>query len=180
MTYEMYRNVFMICAAAGAVMAFISVLLFVFLRIPSVIGDLTGITARRGIEQIRSGNGKKAKKNSADKANSRRGRLTAKISPSGRLQEQGSQGYGANTEELQALGAVDETTLLRSSIVDETMLLRSGMVNETTLLDSGMVDETTLLNAGMANGTAVPDMGFHVMEDITVLHTEEEIYKREE
>lgn len=176
MTYEMYRNVFMICAAAGAVMAFVSVLLFVFLRIPSVIGDLTGITARRGIEQIRSGNTKKSKKkDSADKANRRRGRLTAKISPSGRLQEQESQGYGANTEELQALGAVGATTLHSSDIVDETTLLSSGMVNETTLLNSGMVDETTLLGPGILDGTAVSDMGFHVMEDITVLHTEEEI-----
>ncbi len=154
MTYEMYRNVFMICAAAGAVMAFVSVLLFVFLRIPSVIGDLTGITARRGIEQIRSGNNRKVKKkDGADKANRRRGRLTAKISPSGRLQEQERQGYGANTEELQPPGAVEETTLL----------------------NSGMVEETTLLGPGMVNGTAAPDLGFHVMEDITVLHTEEEI-----
>ena len=176
MTYEMYRNVFMICAAAGAVMAFVSVLLFVFLRIPSVIGDLTGITARRGIEQIRSGNTKKAKKkDSADKANRRRGRLTDKISPSGRLQEQAGQGYGANTEELQALGAVDETTLLSSGIVNETTLLGFDMVNETTLLNSGMVNETTLLGPGILDGASVPDMGFYVMEDITILHNEEEI-----
>lgn len=136
MTYEMYRNIFMVCAVAGAVMAFVSILLFILLRIPAVIGDLTGITARKGIEQIRSGNAKMGKKKySPGKVNRQREKLTAEISPSGGLQQQESLDYGTNTEKLR---------------------VSPGKINT-------------------ANETTVLDMGFKVLEDITIIHTEEEI-----
>lgn len=56
MTYEMYRNIFIICSVSASVTGLVTILLFFLLRIPAVIGELTGVTARKGIEQIRSGN----------------------------------------------------------------------------------------------------------------------------
>lgn len=136
MTYEMYRNIFMVCAAVAAVMAFVSILLFVLLRIPAVIGDLTGITARKGIEQIRSGNAKMGKKKyRPGKVKRQGGKRTAEISPSGGLWQQESLDYGTNTEKLRASPGIKNTA------------------NETTVLD----------------------MGFKVLEDITIIHTEEKI-----
>ena len=47
MTYEMYRYIFVIAAVLCGVMFGVSVLLFFLLKIPAVIGNLSGSTARR-------------------------------------------------------------------------------------------------------------------------------------
>ena len=52
MTYEGYRTLFIVAAVISAVMLVITVLLFIFLKIPYVIGDLSGTTARKAIKQI--------------------------------------------------------------------------------------------------------------------------------
>lgn len=134
MTYEMYHNVFLICAAASGVMAFLSILLFVLFRIPSVIGDLTGITARRGIEQIRKGNSK--------------------------VRE-----HGRNTEKLPVGGGPpgEQTVLTGTDAGDETALLSANAGNETALLSANAGNETTVLQ-----------MDFRILEEITILHSEEE------
>lgn len=157
MTYEMYRNIFMVCAAAAGVMAFVSILLFVLLRIPSVIGDLTGITAKRGIEQIRSGNASKA--------------------TSGRYSKKKNQRYGLNTEKLQSVAesAKGETAKLGENAGKENALPDSAVGSETALLNSQTGNETTLLYAPEANETTVLQPDFGILEEITILHTEEEI-----
>lgn len=53
MTYEMYRSVFLISLIACGVMAVVSVLLFFVLQIPKVVGDLSGSTAKKAIQDIR-------------------------------------------------------------------------------------------------------------------------------
>ena len=53
MTYEMYRYIFLGGLIACGVFFVIAVLLFFTLRIPKVISDLTGRTARKAIENIR-------------------------------------------------------------------------------------------------------------------------------
>ena len=54
MSYEVLRNIFIGAAALSGLMLIVSVLLFIILKIPSVIGDLTGITAKKAIENIRN------------------------------------------------------------------------------------------------------------------------------
>ena len=86
MTYEMYRYVFLGGAIAAGVMLAVSILLFFLLKIPKVIGDLSGRTARRAIDDIRRQNeesGDKTYKSSA--VNLQRGKVTDKITKSGRL-----------------------------------------------------------------------------------------------
>ena len=53
MTYEMYRYVFLGGAIASGLMFAVSIVLFFTLKIPKVISDLTGRTARKAIEDIR-------------------------------------------------------------------------------------------------------------------------------
>lgn len=55
MTYDTYRLIFLGSAVAAGVMLVLSILLFVFLKIPAVVGYLTGRTARRAIESMRTG-----------------------------------------------------------------------------------------------------------------------------
>ena len=53
MTYEIYRYIFIGAAILCGIMAIVSIALFFLLKIPRVIGDLTGSTARKAIEKIK-------------------------------------------------------------------------------------------------------------------------------
>ena len=53
MTYEMYRMIFQIAGGLSIGLLVVSVILFFVLKIPRVIGDLSGRTARKAIEDIR-------------------------------------------------------------------------------------------------------------------------------
>ena len=56
MTYEIYRYIFIVAAILCGTMTITAVILFVLLKIPKVIGDLTGRTAKKAIENIRNQN----------------------------------------------------------------------------------------------------------------------------
>ncbi len=87
MTYEVYHYISIGAAIAAAVMLAVSVILFFVLKIPRVISDLSGRTARLAIEDIRKQNeasGDKSHRSSS--VNLRRGKLTEKIPKSGRIQ----------------------------------------------------------------------------------------------
>ena len=87
MTYEMYRYIFVIAAVLCGVMFGVSVLLFFLLKIPAVIGNLSGSTARKSIRTIEEKSSwKENGTNDPDENWKSRGRLTDKISPSGRVQ----------------------------------------------------------------------------------------------
>ena len=51
MTYDIYRLIFIVGAIACAVMFVVSVILFITLKIPNVIGDLTGRNATTNKEK---------------------------------------------------------------------------------------------------------------------------------
>lgn len=128
MTYEMYRYVFLGGAAACAVMVIISAILFFTLQIPKVIGDLTGRNARKAIEKIRQENeqtGDKTYKSSA--VNMERGKLTEKISQSGRLvpRDETPFGTGMITEKIstQQLAELEQTGATEVLASAETTLL---------------------------------------------------------
>lgn len=77
MTYETYHTVFLSAGILVIIFAVCSVLLFVLLKIPKVVGNLSGRTARKGIADIREQNvrtGDKRHKTSA--VNLDRGRIT--------------------------------------------------------------------------------------------------------
>ncbi len=164
MTYEIYRYIFIGAAVLCAIMLITSILLFILLKIPKVIGDLTGRTARKAIENIRNQN-----ESSGDKTyrsslvNQERGKLTDKISPSGRLIR--------NPTDLLGGAMATEKIGTQKLVSDETAVLDSG--NETTLL----TDELT----NPANETAVLSQNdisnniFEIEYEITYIHTDEVI-----
>lgn len=197
MTYEVYRFIFYGGAILAAIMLVVVIILFFVLKIPAVIGDLSGATARKAIENIRNQNettGDRAYKSSA--VNVERGKLTDKISPSGSLLKSPSDklGLGMRTEKIstQRLSIEDgagETTLLDMG-GNETTVLTPEMAgaNETTLLTPDMMggsNETTVLtqdmyqttNVGFGDTSELPPLPglFVIEEDITFIHTEEVI-----
>ncbi len=163
MTYETYHLIFIISAILCGIMVVVSVLLFIALKIPKVIGDLTGSTARKAIEDIRNQNestGNKTYKSSM--VNKERGKLTDKISQSGNLISNASNSL---------VGAMSTEKIASQQLTSEETTVLS-VDNETTVLSEDILfasDETTLLSQ-FDNVSA-----FTIEYEITYIHTNEEI-----
>ena len=130
----------------SAVLFLVAIALFFYFDVIRVVGDITGSTARKAIEDIRKGNeisGNKAYKPSP--VNKARGKLTDKISPSGQvLQNKNGLGVATGTAKL--------STVELASKADQ-LQVDSNSSNETTLLEN-VSNETTVLSQS-ANGTTV-------------------------
>ena len=186
--YEMYRYIFIGGLVLAIIMAVTAILLFILLKIPKVIGDLSGSNARKAIENIRSGNeatGNKTYKSSY--VNSQRGKVTDKISQSGNIQQKTTSDLKAGAMPTSRIdsGAANETTVL--DVASETTVL--GATDETTVLNASA--ETTVLSAEMPQfgETTVLDGGgfapaasvvttvepsvFQVVQSIMYIHTDE-------
>lgn len=191
MTYEIYRYIFLGGAALSVLMLIVSVVLFVTLKIPKVIGDLTGRTARKAIEDIRKQNEQSGDKTyRSSPVNKQRGKLTDKITKSGRLEKRAESPFGTGviTEQLtgkQPVYTSSETTVLSEEttvLSEETTVLS----NETTVLEAPSM-ETTVLSGyvPVAPVQAVPaqpaaaawsaEPRFTVEYEITYIHTQEVI-----
>lgn len=146
MTYDVYRYIFIGAAILCVVMAVVTIFLFFFLKIPKVIGDLNGSTARKAIEEIRQQNA-----NSGDKiykssvVNRERGKLTDRISPTGTL-------YTNTTGSIAGAMATEK--------------IATQHLEETVVLDAGVYEETTVLSAQADNN-------FVIEYEITFIHTNE-------
>ncbi len=173
MTYDIYRYIFFGGAGLAGLCLIIAVILFFILRIPNVIGDLSGATARKAIENIRNQNensGDKTYKSSA--VNRERGKITDKITQTGTLIKNSTDSMGGamatskiSTEQLVNEAQQSyETTLLDDSRSNETTVLNTGGSGETTVLDQGRTDESV-------NGSNT----FTIEYEITFIHTDEVI-----
>ena len=132
MTYEMYRMIFQIAGGLSIGLLVVSVILFFVLKIPRVIGDLSGRTARKAIEDIRKQNtqsGDKRHKTSA--VNRERGMITDRITPSGNLMmNRGPVNTGVVTEKI---GVVDNSGVSMPLTQNETGATEV-LANETEVL----------------------------------------------
>jgi len=172
MTYDIYRYIFIGAAILCGIMLVVSILLFIFLKIPKVISDLTGATARKAIKNIREQNeasGDKGYKVSA--FNEARGKLTDKISPSGKIVQQphvqmrGVDTTKIGTQELQVDETASQTTVLEA--YNETSVLESTAGETSVLSETASLGETSVLNEPIGDTT------FAVEYEITYIHTNE-------
>lgn len=152
MTYETYRYIFMIAAILCGVMIVVSAVLFFVLHVPELIGDLSGSTARKAIQDIREKNEKSGDKTYKTSAVNRgRGKLTDKISPSGKIHSMTQ--------------APLDTGVVTTKIA--TQQLTTEPSNETTVLEQWS-NETTVLSAA-----ETLNVDFEIEIDITYVHTDE-------
>lgn len=160
MTYETYRYIFIGCLCLSILLLVTAVILFFVLHIPNVIGDLSGANAKKAIEHIRNKNestGEKTYKSS--KVNKERGKLTEKISISGRLHKH-------------------TTGSLYGAMPTEKISTQKLTANETTVLNTGD-GETTVLGIGgnetsvLSPALDVADNIFTIEYEITYIHTNE-------
>ncbi len=132
MSVELLQNLSMASYILAGVLFITSVALFFLLDVTKIFGDITGTTARKAIETIRQQNestGDKAYKPSA--VNIARGKLTDKISLSGRLEpRKGASAIALATEKFSTtkLSAMAEETSILSSTINPS--------NITTILSS--------------------------------------------
>lgn len=137
MSIELLQTLSMVSYIVAVVLLLIAIALFFLLDIKKVVGDVSGSTARKAIENIRQQNeagGDKAYK--LRPGNAARVRLTDKISPSGRLKPH-EEGYGSLSVTTKL-----ETTQLSA---EARRAMEQGSSSETTVLSSG--DQTTILSA---------------------------------
>lgn len=141
MTVEFLQTLSLAAYIAAGVLFLVAVALFFLLDVPKLYGDVSGRTAKKAIEAIRQQNestGNKAYKPSA--VNAARGKLTDKITPSGRLESQttglpisvGTEKFATYTLAPQA----NKTTVLADASNETTVL------NDPSSTDAGA---TTLL-----------------------------------
>lgn len=143
MTIESLNTLSIVFFVCAAVFLITGIVLFFVLDIISVYGDLSGRTARKAIERMRKENeetGNKAYKPSA--VNEKRGRLTDKMSESGRIiSRQVGMNVNVGTQEL-------DTNDLMPTQTNETTVLVNENANETTILvNEPPANETTILVA---------------------------------
>ena len=133
MTVETLQMLSTVAYVLAGVFLLAAIAIFFLLDIRSVIGDVTGATARKAIRDIRAQNeasGNKAYKPSP--VNAARGKLTAKISPSGRLEPQmAGMGGSPGTEKLSTM---ELTAVLTETAAETTVLQQPEEVGATTVL----------------------------------------------
>lgn len=137
MSVELLQTLSLALYIVAGVLFLVGIALFFLLDVPKLYGDVSGRTAKKAIEAIRQQNestGNKTYKPSA--VNAERGKLTDKITQSGRLQSQTTGlPVSVGTEKL------DTSTLMPQP--SETTVLAEA-ANETTVLEQP-VGETTVL-----------------------------------
>lgn len=148
MTVELLQTFSIVAYIAAGVLLLVAVALFFLLDIPKLYGDVSGRTAKKAIKAIRQQNestGNKAYKPSV--VNAERGRLTDKISSSGRLQSQTDGlpvSVGTEKFDTSTLAPQTNETIVLEQPGGETTVLTGNLPQ-----DSG---ETTLL----VNESAIP------------------------
>ena len=154
MSYDQYRWIFIIAAAAAGLALVVAVVLFFVLKIPRVIGELSGRTARKAIEGIRSqteqsgdkerkpsGTGKlqnKPARKGGGSARSDDHMSTQKLAQEAEKNAKGRPGAPAAAP----AAAAPETAILAPTLPETAQL--SARASETTLL-APEANETTLL-----------------------------------
>ncbi len=162
MTVEMMQTLSLVLYILAGVLAVTAIILFIALRVPRIIGELTGSAERKAIENIRKQNLDAANTDAENKRSMAADRhMTDKISRSGRLAQRETRMSGVNaTQKLgrQTVMSGAETELLNPGM-GETEMLRP-VVGETEVLGP-TAGETTLLNPAILPTETSEDLPVH-------------------
>lgn len=139
MSVELIQKMSISAFVIAAVLFAAAIAIFFLFNIPKVFGEVSGLTARKSIENIRQQNeqtGNKAYRPSP--VNAERGKITDRITPSGKLEKKaGNDGISVGTSKLhtsELKNASNETTVLESKAAETTVL--NAATGDTTVLDT--------------------------------------------
>jgi hypothetical protein len=166
----MYHTIFQIFGIAAILMLIISIVLFFVLNIPRVFGDLTGLNAKRTIQQM-------------EEVNQQTGRLVS----SRKLQEKNKKNKKKydSSGEAPVVETMPDQGVLSYSGGQETSVLpleANGDINaqhsketgyDSGAAETGLLPETAVDN--MAVGAVSEYEGFIVERSVVLIHTQETI-----
>ena len=172
-TAEILSLVSLISYIVAGVCLVLAVFFWIFFKIPSVIGDLSGRTARKSIEKMRQANVQSGNKSyRASATNIERGKLTDTMQHSTKLKKAKT----TKEEPKQPSGERPETGLLsenkaEATYGDETVALDT---EETTGM---LVDEeaTAALNVEAPAVKRTGGKKLTMIEEVMLIHTDEVI-----
>lgn len=144
--------------AAGVFAALAAALWFLF-KIPAVIGDLSGRTARKSIERMRQNNERTGSKSyKTSEKNRLRGKLTSTM-----------EGMGGMPN-----GENGETGLLKENLAGEYAGQETGLLTDA---EAGRKAEDTVPLDGVEEKIArkAPSVSVRLLEEVMLIHTEETI-----
>lgn len=187
MTYDTYMYVFYGGAGLALFFLLLSVVLFIVLKIPSVIGELSGSTAKKAIENIRKQNelgsahsseASISHGRSAGRKDKNSYRETTVIAKSHDSYSDAFLTTKIGTEQLASDAKKSyETTLLDNTAASETTVLNETEYNETTVLNETKYNDTTVLNEMEYRDTTVLQQSaaqsFSIEYEIILIHTNE-------
>lgn len=141
----------------------LAILLFIYFRIPTVIGDLSGRNAKKSIARMRSSNEKSGNKSfRASETDAARGKLTSTMPGIGNQQKKTKDDAIAFVEDQ-----MPETGLLAENKAD--------LIGESTVLledteETMLLDETPKEPAKRVGGVKLT-----ILDEVTFIHTDEVI-----
>lgn len=153
--------------AVAGVCLVLAIFFWFFFKIPSVIGDLSGRTARKSIAKMRAANEKTgAKSYKESKTNADRGKLTGTMPDSGKL----------NKKNKAPDDDKPETGLLADNKADGLDSEETGVLeSETTGL---LIDENATAPLDVPSHNPIVRTGgkkLEIIEEVILVHTEEVI-----
>lgn len=145
MSVELLQMLSLVSYILAGVLFVVAIILFLILDIKKVIGDISGITARKAIEDIRQQNETTGEKTyQSSMLNVKRGKRSNKILSFGRLEQ-----YIDRISSSMRVKKVDTNTDKPNPQARETMVLTPDIqpISETTVLspDGQFICETTTL-----------------------------------
>ena len=172
---DILSNISIVLYVIAGVCLVITVLLWFAFDIPTVIGDLSGRTAKKSIAKMRENNERSGVKSfKSSKTNLERGKLTGVPETTGNINKQSTtssteEETGLLDDQAVQLSASEETALLNES--EETALLSE--VEETGLLVDD--NETALLEETISYNIPVGGKHLEMIESVMMIHTSEVI-----
>ena len=146
----------------------LAVFFWFFFKIPTVIGDLSGRTARKSIARMRAANEKTGNKSYKEsKTNAARGKLTDTIKDSGKLKKNAVQDDDR-----------PETGLLTQNKADEASSEATGLLNDENAATGLLVDEDVTAPLDSPIQKTEKRKGgkkLKMLDEVIIIHTDEVI-----
>ncbi len=168
------ESVYEICFYGGLILTILlliaAILLFVLLKIPRVFGELTGRTAKKGIQNIKNNvthDKSAAKKEQAKYYNQGSGKIKARETISEKTRKENQDD---TTDLLKPETDMDETEVLGAGKYKNAGKFRDGDETEVLGVGTGMVDE----DADTTDVLSSSDVGADTETEVLTVSTEED------
>lgn len=160
---ETLSTLSIVAFAVAGVSLVLAVVLFIYFRIPTVIGDLSGRNAKKSIARMRTSNEKSGNKSyRASETNAARGKLTSTMP-----------GIGE-----QPKGKKSDAKVITQDQMPETGLLKenkASLTEESTVLLDDTEETMLLAETSKKPAKRVGGVKLTLLEEVMLIHTEEVI-----